>query len=344
MNKLFIDTNVLYEVLGYTRNEKVNHNELISLINSSEIIYLSSAVIAEILVRYRNNDEKLIDVLSVIGDNRFKKTQSKYMVFPYELDMFNLTDKNVIRANLDHFKKQIDVIMSVKATVEMEFMNMFIAMIEITIATILIWIFETEEERKCRLLRFYKEFILIQKDVLFDNTEKNMLYEAYKKNQEHDFCKSIFDYRLNYLFDNWVSLLEEANPCFFSNIDAKMAKKLNKKIEVNKVQPSLMIQWLESRIPDSQQCLIREEIRELLSMNLYDHNISPIYVEYFIMLYDRICQNGNKFLKNDICDMLILMSLDVPDAEILLFDENSYKFLKSIKSSSVSFIDKYYSK
>jgi len=148
MKKIFLDTNVLYELIGLSLNKKVRHEELKTFIAETDAeICVTTAVISEILIHNRHDDDKLISILKFIGNARIKKIKSHYIAFPCDIDIFNLDNEQLIKSKMSNFKFVIDEIMWNKSTNETNLMILLFKIIAMYYASLYILNFESDGMR-----------------------------------------------------------------------------------------------------------------------------------------------------------------------------------------------------
>lgn len=351
MCKVFVDTNVLYELLGINHNCKVNTEHFNEYINSLDKVYIPSVSIGEILVHFRNDDSKLIEILKFIGDSKFEVVKSKYFSFDGHYDMFNLTNEIMIQSNLKNFKLVIDKFLEIKVNEESDFMLLFYKISTLHIICLVIHLFEDNLQEQLILLRYFKEVIDIR-IAINSQIFSECLTEGYKNNKEAIAARHSFDVSLIMSIEFIIYSLEhlhEYRGKVLSLKHKKLLKKFKKFFNENaKKQPLKILNWLEKKYIEEKSGTENydklEVYTDMFKDILKSHKISNYYVDYIERMFNKWRVSGNKLEKNDIWDMVVLMSLDDPNSILIVFDDNNYEFLKEKVHKSIEIIDMFYNK
>lgn len=349
MCKVYLDTNVLYELLDINHNQKLDKDALLRYINSLDKIYLPSVVISEILIHYRDDDDMLIKILKFIGDSKYEIVMSKYLSFSGNYDMFNLTDESLIRKYLPNFKRVINGLLETKIREESSFMLLFYKISVLHMIWLICKLFSDDQEQELKFLSFFKEGLNIFIAV-YDMTFNEALTQGYAYNDEIHLAKSAFSVSSKMSIDFIIYALENLHNYTNKELSSehkKLLKKLKRYFnEKANEQPLKVMNWLEKKyttesIENAESEKI-ETFTEMFKTQLSSHGINEYYVDYIMRMFNRWRCEGNKFEKNDIWDMVVLTSLEDPGSILVVFDDNSYDFLKEKGHRSIEIIDMFY--
>lgn len=329
MGMIFIDTNVLYELIGLSNNSKVNHDELQKFINDRNDVYLPYAVIAEILVKNRDSNETLVKIIEYIIKSKFN----------FSIDwLSDLMGKGNIPNYLAKIKVQVNELFKEKIEVESDMLIFFLSIVKLYVGFMFCCVFNVPLDEGMSLVRDI---------ILFDNEEVNgklRLKNAYDENPQK-YVANIFNQYVNEFVDKWVDALNEKYPA--DKGIKKFTKKVNEYKDVRQ-QPLLILSLLEGKewFDNEDGCLtkdnITKEVRNFIWNVLGNKTTNKYVADYSLRLLDTWRISGNKFKKNDILDMIILLNLSQPNSKIIVFDENSYDFLKELNHPSIMLIDRFY--
>ena len=355
MSKLYLDTNVLYQLLGFSKNSRVKSQEALKqFIFNSEVVYLPSVVVCEILVKYKNNADKLQKILHLINNPPFKIVNSGHCRINLELPLFSLVDVNQIKLNLLQISTEIHILLGSKVFYEVFFTRLFLRVAKIYVAFLICVKFYGSN--------FIEPFALCKDIITYndtEDTEKAMLWDLFvvyltKDAKGHDeYLRKVFSKDISLFVEIITSALEERSAdkkdirVFLSSIEdfieeeqpLKILRKLEKMKYLDKPERTDDENEDERRITEKD---INKQVREYMLSVLTKNGNSVHFAQYTMMMLDQWRDGGNKFDKNNVGDMIILTSLDDPDSEMLLFDDNSYNYLQTIAHPSTVLIDRFY--
>lgn len=331
-NTVFFDTNAIYEYLEIDHNSKVNKEDFLKYIDTISKIHLPTAAILELLVKYRNNDEMLIKILTSISSSKFAIYPTKYLAIKSDFAIFKLKTESDITRNMVKIKEQINEFLRAKIADEAKFMLMFYKIISLIIVSLVIQLLIDDDAERINALG---QLTAAQK--IFYEVSNQLFHEfltdAYNDNDEKNMAKSLFDFQVMQNVSFIFYYFEDYN---LSEDKKKRLGKLIKKFNEVRNQPIKVIKQLESAYKGEKWYL------DQFQYVLKQHNISTYYWQFIDAKIQKWCLDGNKLRKNDIIDMIILTTLDEPDSILITFDDGSYGFLKDKKHKSVEIIDLFY--
>ena len=348
MGKLFIDTQVLYELLGFDSNLKVKSTRALSeYIMNRKDVFITSTVISEILVKQRNCEEKVMQILEFVSNPHFHIVNTPVLGFDCTsfISRFSTTTKNEL--DVDKINEQIgkEVLRS-KADYEAEFIEFFVAMAKLYLGLLTCFYIPIQLVEGMRL---FQTAIYMQNNL--DNI-KTELFDSYNADPQK-YVQTVFNDSMNTFLSLITGALEDRIKEKTHNSNMRKYVKKVKEYQ-NEQQPLKILKFVETKdfieaefsTDDvvEQKNEILNEIRSKIEEILLNKVGNAYFSEYAMMLFDKWRTSGNKFMKNDISDMIILMSLWEPDSEIITFDDKSYDFLAAKGHPSIALIDRFYSR
>jgi len=196
------------------------------------------------------------------------------------------------------------------------------------------------------LLRCFEGGVKILADMMACDNNFHPILDAYHDQQEAALTRNLFSFLIQKVIELGFDFYEND---FFS-VKTREKDKLFNECKLNyekyKDQPLRLLKWLKkSLLANQNNCNTKStELLKCILSPLQTHNLGKYYVSYIERLINKWDKSGNKFQKNDICDMIIIMSLNEDSSEIIVFDDNSYDFLKEINHPSINTIKKFYSR
>ena len=119
MQKLIIDTNIYYSLVGISENLKVNKD---SFLNFDK--YITSATLIECIIKYRNDLSTLKKIIKPLMENEYQLISIGYV--PIDNERLN---QIYLANNIDDIKMTINKILELKILKESEFARWFLYVI-----------------------------------------------------------------------------------------------------------------------------------------------------------------------------------------------------------------------
>ncbi len=341
--KLVLDTNIVYHITNISKNNEIDDENLMKLIQLNECIF-PSAVVYESFIRYYHDKEKLGEIISAIfeiGNSRFLNV--KGMDFEESPIIYD-PDKQIAKMKFSY-----DELITKRIEGEITYtMLYYYSILSFFIFTILI------KEKKNSPQRIYLDHIAAHHlEVELSNDKTNIFKEkleiAYRgKNTEKDYldilekmitesCIEFIEKLLSFelMSKSGDTSKEEMNNeknesklyKRFSSENFKLYEYLSKKPQISKKDYQIFC----------------KEYLDKSSLN-DSTKFSPTAYQYIKYKLEKAFLSGSKIRKNDINDMLILSSHDIFDCNVVTCDKKMIEFIKNNLVQNSEFTKLYYKK
>lgn len=363
---LVLDTNAFYhyygrEKMGLSVNPKVNlmrFNTILS--NQSNTIAISTITVSEFLVHFRDNPALIKNVLRFI-------VLRKINIIPFGITNFSIEDipelikipDALIKIRIEKYKKE-------KIRTEAGFASIFILLL---LKIYVNFYFEreervnpefkllTEEERDGRKAEVFG-FLLsddIQGSLKRDiSTFTKALRKGYAIGKEEKSVRDTFNNILHLncaVFSLFLDFfIKNYNIIQFDDrqlkIEYEKLAKQNSDFNIFEKTPNHINKGIIKIIKEFEKEItsgfVEKHRRDVINTWREDNMFSPCQAEYIGRLFLKWIQNGKKYEKNDMLDMMILRTLDIDNCALITFDESMQDYILEIEHTSIEYIKRLY--
>ena len=326
-------------------NIKTNRDGFDELIyDPNNAIVISSVSIYEFLIHFRKNIPILRDGLFFIKNN-IKKIYGDPSL------PFTIRDINLLLASSDDsISEKVNSYMEAKIDIEARLSSFFLGLL-ITQCTD-VYLETNINIQTPNVLRIYRECIPANVKATQDIFIL-ALREGYKLDKVKQVVKKQFNETIYEFLINWISFLEAVKIHPDLEIDenelSELFQKLNKENlnlknidnRKNNKENNSMNAWIAKFCKDSAP-ENSKQFTYLYKSSLESVGMPKIQIEYIDWVISKMGQNGKKFEKNDISDMLIVVVLKDSDIPLITFDEPMQDFIIKINHISKDYIEKVY--
>lgn len=341
MSKIVIDTNILYSWVGISTNEKFTQND-IDIFSEKNELYITTASIIELLVKFRYDIEKIKLCLKPIIDERLLIIGIGFLPIQSEkIKRIYFSEK------LSETSTKIDSLLQLKIGKEAE-------MLRFLLFCILGGMFNViREDRGYKFSGQGQDNLFIHASNILLLSNSDFVYETffeslkkgYQTNTEQQSVREVFStlitsilnlWIMNYYFVKHSLLLDD-----FKNLDP--ARLESCKIDLTSdnfhyvfkeyIENPFAILSKKNFIP-----LTDKYINELKS-HLKSHElITEQVLEFILISLSKSFHDGAKINKNDAVDLLIFYSLSLKGFKLITLDKKMAKAIEQIDKKSYALI------
>ncbi|MCT7568103.1 hypothetical protein [Aliarcobacter butzleri] len=315
-NKVIIDTNVFYSILGIYENPKISNE----LLNNYEK-YITTVTLYESIIKNRNNSNNIKIITNSIINRDINLIEIGYMPFCNQ-DIYSLNSLN----NLNNL---IDDLLNFKIKQESEFARWFFFQIIIITVGVFSKVDEYSFNDKLKNEKFQEEI-----KTLFESYEFTILDEfklTLEKAYEEDNTQKLFD---ELFYSKMKEILSKFIELYYK-ISDNLTSYNNDKIIKNYLS-GINILLSKDKYLDSINEHLNYFIKEFES-NFYYGKINNKARRFINAKLKKIFVNKAKFFKNDICDFLNIFAIS-DDFTILSLDKKYINIIKGVDEKSYNLI------
>lgn len=331
MERIIIDTNILYSLVGLYENEKVNN----STIKNNELSVTTSSI-AEVIVKHHDSLESIKKCIAPIINQEYELINIGYA--PIENEYFYRINN---ASHINEVTDIIDVIKKQKIQIEAEFLR-FILIIVIS------GMYEVIREEGYKFndtnndqaqLRLVQSLLESNSDLIL-NYFKNKISNGYIIGKVQQETKQAFQEMISVLLEvfNINYHMVKVGSIYNSQDDDSIARLTNSiatddfKSKINKYSENPV-----SYISKKKNNTILKNFINSMKVGLSDSDkLNEYSLEYILKKIENAFVCGSKIQKNDIFDSLITISLALTDkkTKIATLDKDFIKYLEHVDNDS----------
>lgn len=340
MQKVIIDTNIYYSLIGISENSKVNKD---SFLNFEK--YITSATLIECIIKYKTDLTTLKKIIHPLIKNEYKLISIGYV--PIENEQLN---KIYLANNIDDINITIYKILELKILKESEFARWFLYMIMPITFDILSENENYKFNDKTKMKDFQKHIYSLFSGNIEYILDKfiNKLHDGYENNNAQQSFSDEFYNTMYMLFFTYLSnyyLIKEHDT---SLKPAELGNKVRECIEKDKFYKLVKRDNENNKNPFSffAKKKYKEKFIKTLELliieltnNFYDKKLTGSAIKFIENKIYKIFTSESKLFKNDIFDLLITLSLEPNIYKLLSLDRKYISLIKEIDQGSIDLIE-----
>ncbi|WP_372999382.1 hypothetical protein [Sulfurimonas sp.] len=340
MQKVIIDTNIYYSLIGISENTKVNKD---SFLNFEK--YITSATLIECIIKYKNDLATLKKIIQPLMENKYKLISIGYV--PIENEQLN---QIYLADNIDEINITINKILELKILKESEFARWFIYII----MPIAFDILSEKENYKFDDETKMKDFQKYIYSLFSGNIEYildkfiNKLQDGYANNDPQQSFSNEFYNTMYMLFFTYLSNYYQIKEFDNSLKPAELGNKVRECIEKDKFYKLVKRDNENNKNPFSffAKKKYKEKFIKTLELliieltdNFYDKKLTEPAIKFIENKIYKIFTSESKLFKNDIFDLLITLSLEPNKYKLVSLDKKYIALIKEIDKGSIELIE-----
>ena len=340
MQKLIIDTNIYYSLVGISENLKVNKD---SFLNFDK--YITSATIIECIIKYRNDLSTLKKIIKPLMENEYQLISIGYV--PIDNEQLN---QIYLANNIDDIKMTINKILELKILKESEFARWFLYVIMPIAFDILSEIenYKFDDETKMKDFQKYIYSLFSGNIEFILDKFINKLQDGYENNDPQKSFSDEF-YNIMYMtFFIYLSNYYQIKEFDSSLKPAELGIKIREYIEKDKFYKLVKSNNENNKNPFSFFAKKKYEEKFIKSLELliieltdsfYHKKLSVSAIKFIEKKIYKIFTSKSKLYKNDIFDLLITLSLEPNIYKLVSLDKKYITIIKEIDQKSFELIE-----
>lgn len=340
MQKVIVDTNVYYSLIGISKNSKVNKH---SFANFDK--YITSATLIEGIIKFRNDLSKLKTIITPLIEKRYQLISIGYV--PINNDQIN---KIYTASKIDDVNMIIDEILELKIIKESEFARWFLYMIMPICFDILSEVENYKFDDRIKMKELQKNiYALFSRNIEFILDKFiNKLQGGYATNDPQ---QSFSDEFYNMMYMTFVSFLNSYYQIKKFDIKLKPAEleaKVRECIEADKFYQLVKTNKKSNQNPFSFFAKKKYEEKFLKSLelifteltnNFYHKKLTAPAIKFIETKLYKIFTSKSKLYKNDLFDLLITLSIQPSIYKLVSLDKKYITMIKEIDQKSFELIE-----
>lgn len=332
MERIIIDTNILYSIAGVSENEKVTKSDI-----CERKLSITTASLVEVVVKYREDIDIIKRCLAPIINESIELISIGHT--PISTNYLKQLAKANLKSDVQHI---IDELIELKILKEAEFLRfvliiVFSGMVEALREDGYRFDDPTQNDQQLflvkSLLRANEDFML--------SYFKEKIAEGYKKNDEQKVVLEAFNEKLICLLNvfnfNFHQIKTGALPTNGDSLNSEKENLLNASLEKDNFDKKI-----EKFAKNPIEIVSKKKHHNLFDSFLHEINnglfdldsLTKNTLTFVLLKIESSYKNKSKIRKNDAFDFLISFSLGMPNAKIVTLDKAFAKLLKDIDHDS----------
>lgn len=332
MERIIIDTNILYSIVGVSENEKVTNSKL-----GERKLSITTASLIEVIVKYRDDIDTIKRCLVPIVNETIELISIGHAPLSTE-HIKNLANSN----SQSDVQSIIDEQLELKVLKEAEFLR-FVLIIVFSgmIQALREDGYSFDDPVKSNQQLFMVKSLLMGNEDFMLSYFKDKIVEGYKKNDEQKVVLEAFHEKLICLLNvfnfNFHQVKTGALPINGQDLDSDKAQLLNASLTNDNFDKKIA-RFASNPI----EIVSKRKNHELFDSFLHEMNdglmdldsLTTDTLNFVMLKIESSYKNKAKIRKNDAFDFLISFSLGMPESKIVTLDKAFAKSLEKIDSDS----------
>jgi len=340
MQKVIIDTNIYYSLIGISENLKVNKD---SFLNYDK--YITSATLIECIIKYKNDLITLKKIIKPLMDKEYQLISIGYVPIDNEqLHQIYLAN------NIDDIKITINKILKLKILKESEFARWFLYIIMPMAFDILSEIENYKFDDEIKMKDFQKYIYSLFNGNIEFILDKfiNKLQDGYENNDPQESFSDEFYNTMYVIFFIYLSNYYQIKEFNSSLKPAELETKIRECIETDKFYKLVKSDNENNKNPFSFFAKNKYEEKFIKSLelliieltdNFYHKKLTASAIKFIEKKIYKIFTSKSKLYKNDIFDLLITISLEPNIYRLVSLDKKYMTIIKEIDQKSFELIE-----